>query len=269
MDGILLFFEQMPAWQKLAWVMACLAVSWALEGSFPLVQLGYRKWRHAGANFAFLATSLVINTSFSVAAVAIVAWTSTNEFGLLHLLDLPLWVELVLALVVLDLLAQYWAHYLLHKVRWMWRLHAVHHTDTKVDATTGTRLHPGDFAVREFFALGALLLTGAALAYYVIYRVTTIFFTLVTHANVAPPVWLDATLSWVFVTPNMHKFHHHFEQPWTDSNYGNMLSIWDRLFGTFVYADVNDIRYGLNVYSEGKEDDVLHQLALPFRHSGK
>mgnify|MGYP002623511654 CR=1 FL=1 len=265
MNEILLFFEQMPAWQKLARVMACLAVSWALEGSFPLVQLTYRKWRHAGANFAFLATTLVINTTFAVGAVAIVAWTSANEVGLLHLFELPLWLELVVALVALDLLAQYWAHYLLHKVRWMWRLHVVHHSDTKVDATTGTRLHPGDFAVREVFALAALLLTGAPLAFYVIYRITTIFFTLLTHANISPPVWLDATLSWVFVTPNMHKFHHHFERPWTDTNFGGILSIWDRLFGTFVYGDPREVEYGVDVADPDRDEDVWHQFILPFQ----
>ncbi|MDH3271354.1 MAG: hypothetical protein OEN56_08490 [Gemmatimonadota bacterium] len=73
MDQLLLFFEQMPAWQKLAWVMACLGASWILEGSFPLVRLAYRKWRHAGANFAFLGTSLVVNAAFAGASVAAVA----------------------------------------------------------------------------------------------------------------------------------------------------------------------------------------------------
>lgn len=178
MSELLLFFEQMPAWQKLAWVMACLAVSWALEGSFPLVQLAYRKWRHAGANFAFLATSLVINATF---------------------------------------------------------------------------------------ALGALLVTGAPLAFYVIYRITTIFFTVLTHANVSPPVWLDAKLSWVFVTPNRHKFHHHFERPWTDTNFGGILSIWDRIFGTFVYGDPRQVEYGVDVADPELDEDVWHQFTLPFR----
>ncbi|MDX1647133.1 MAG: sterol desaturase family protein [Longimicrobiales bacterium] len=265
MEQILLFFEQMPAWQKLAWVMACLVASWALEGSFPLVQLAYRKWRHAGANFAFLATSLLINATFAVGAVAVTAWTSERGFGLLYLFDLPVWAELIVALVVLDLLAQYWAHYLLHRVRWMWRLHVVHHSDTKVDATTGTRLHPGDFAVREVFALGALTATGAPLAFYVIYRITTIFFTLLTHANISPPERLDATLSWIFVTPNMHKFHHHVERPWTDTNFGGILSVWDRIFGTFVYGDPRQVEYGVDVADPELDEDVWHQFMLPFR----
>lgn len=265
MEGLLHFFEVMPTWQKVAWVMACLGVSWLLEGSFPLLQLSYRKWRHAGTNFAFLLTSLAINAIFGIASVAAVAWTASTGFGLLHVVSFPPLVELLAALVVFDFTAQYWAHYLLHKVRWMWRLHVVHHSDTKVDATTGARLHPGDYAVREVFALGALLVTGAPLGFYVVYRVTTIFFTFLTHANVAPPARLDAALSWVFVTPNMHKFHHHFERPWTDTNFGGILSIWDRLFGTFVYGDPLTVRYGVDVADPTRDEDVAHQFALPFQ----
>ena len=265
METLLLFFEQMPNSQKLIWVMACLAMSWLLEGSLPLVQLKYRKWRHAGANFVFLATTLIINAGFSAISVSATNWTSSQSFGLLHLFDTHVLVELAIALVLLDLTAQYWAHYLLHKVRWMWRMHVIHHSDTKVDATTGTRLHPGDFVVREVFALGALILTGAPLAFYVIYRVTTIFFTFLTHANISLPARADAVLSLVFVTPDMHKFHHHFERPWTDMNFGGILSVWDRMFGTFVYGDPRQVNYGVDVADPARDEDVMHQFALPFR----
>ena len=266
METLLLFFEQMPNSQKLIWVMVCLAMSWLLEGSLPLVQLKYRKWRHAGANFVFLATTLIINAGFSAISVSATNWTSSQSFGLLHLFDTHVLVELAIALVLLDLTAQYWAHYLLHKIRWMWRMHVIHHSDTKVDATTGTRLHPGDFVVREVFALGALVLTGAPLAFYVIYRVTTVFFTFLTHANISLPARADAVLSLVFVTPDMHKFHHHFERPWTDMNFGGILSVWDRMFGTFVYGDPRQVNYGVDVADPARDEDVMQQFALPFRH---
>jgi sterol desaturase/sphingolipid hydroxylase (fatty acid hydroxylase superfamily) len=265
MDALLLWFESMSTGQKLAWVMVCIGLSWVLEGSLPLVQLGYRKWRHAAGNFVFLATTLAINAAFGVLSLGAAAWTAAHGFGLLHLFELPTLAELVIAVVVLDLTAQYGAHWLLHQVKWLWRFHVVHHSDTKVDATTGTRLHPGDYAVREIIALAALFVTGAPLAFYVVYRLLTVFFTFLTHANVSPPAWLDATLSWVFVTPNMHKFHHHFERPWTDTNYGGILSVWDRLFGTFVYGDPRQVVYGVDVADPARDEDVAHQLALPFR----
>lgn len=264
MDAFLQFVEQMSTGQKLLWVMICLGLSWVLEGTLPLIQLRYRKWRHAGVNGTFLATSLLINAAFGVATVAATAWTASHGFGLLRLVELPVWVELLLALVLLDFVAQYVAHVLLHRVRWMWRLHVVHHSDTKVDATTGARLHPGDYAVREGFALAAVALTGAPLAFYLVYRVTTILFTFLTHANVSPPAWLDRSLSVVFVTPNMHKFHHHFERPWTDMNFGGILSVWDRMFGTFVYGDPRQVEYGVDVADPERDEDVIHQFALPF-----
>ncbi len=267
MDAFLDFFALMSTWQKLAWVMICLGLSWILEDFHPLVRLRYRKWRHAGVNGAFLATSLLINVLFGLATVAATAWTDATGFGLLHLFELSVWAELAIALIALDLTAQYWAHYLLHQVKWMWRFHVVHHDDTKVDATTGVRLHPGDYAVREIFALAAVMLTGAPFAYYIIYRVATIFFTFVTHANVAVPRWLDAPVSLLFVTPNMHKFHHHRKRPWTDTNYGGVLSIWDRIFATFVYGDPRQVVYGVDVADDARDEDVIHQFKLPFDYS--
>jgi sterol desaturase/sphingolipid hydroxylase (fatty acid hydroxylase superfamily) len=264
MDVFLAFFEQMPAWQRLAWVGVCLSLSWILEGSFPLLNLPYRKWRHAGVNLVFMFTSLVISLIFTAATVGITQWVAEARFGLLYLVDWPLWLEMVVALLLLDLIAQYTAHYLLHKVGFMWRFHMIHHSDTKVDATTGTRLHPGDFFVREVFALAGIVLIGAPLAYYLVYRFTTVFFTYLSHANVAVPRWLDGPVSWVFVTPNMHKFHHHHEMPWTDTNFGGIFAIWDRIFGTFVYGDPREVRYGLDLLDDATDEDLGFQMRMPF-----
>jgi sterol desaturase/sphingolipid hydroxylase (fatty acid hydroxylase superfamily) len=267
MESFLRFFEQMTTGQKLLWVLICLSAGWLLELLYPLVRLRYRKWRHAGVNAAFLLTRLVINLAFGVATVAVLAWLTPRQVGLLHLCDLPVWAELLLTLLLLDFVAQYVAHYLLHHVGWLWRFHIIHHSDTKVDATTGVRLHPGDYTVRETFALAGLILAGAPIAFYLVYRVVTIFFTFFSHANVAVPRWLDAPLSWVFVTPNLHKFHHHHERPWTDTNFGGIFSIWDRLFGTLVYDDPLKVHYGIDTLDGARDEDVLYQFRLPFeRH---
>ncbi len=265
MEAFLTFFEQMPTWGKLLWVLVCLGLSWVLEGSYPLVPLKYAKWRHAGVNGAFLGTTLLINVLFGAATLAVAEWTGRSSFGIVRWIELPLWAELMIVLIILDFTAQYVAHYLLHHVRPLWRFHVVHHSDTKVDATTGARLHPGDYAFREVFALGGMAVAGAPLAFYVFYRILTIFFTFLTHANVDPPAWLDASLSWIFVTPNMHKFHHHVERPWTDMNFGGILSVWDRMFGTFVYGDPRQVEYGVDVADPARDEDVVHQFALPFQ----
>ncbi len=207
---------------------------------------------------------MVVNVVFGLATAGVFIWLSQSQFGILHLFTAPIWVELILAILVLDLIAQYGVHYFLHKVKWMWRLHLIHHSDTHVDATSGTRHHPLDFIIRELFALLAVVIMGMPLAFYFFYRILTVFFTYWTHANIALPPKLDKVLSYVIVTPVMHKFHHHYQMPWTDTNYGNMFSIWDHLFGTYSYADPKAIVYGLDIVDSSKADDLGYQLKLPF-----
>ena len=269
MESFLNFFEFMPAWQKLTWIFICLTFTWVLEGNYPLVSLNYKKWKHAGVNLVFLSTSLIINVLFGLATLGIFAWMNQTGFGLLYLIDLPIWVEMIIAVLILDLVAQYFAHYLLHKHKWMWKFHMVHHSDSKVDATTGTRHHPGDYLIREVFALGAILITGIPIAFYLFYRIVTVFFAYFTHANIVMPYRIDKALSYIIITPNMHKFHHHFERPWTDTNFGNIFSFWDRMFGTMVYDDPKKVVYGLDVLDDNLDEHIGYQFKVPFDGSIK
>ena len=266
MNSFLTFVENLSLGQRIAWVAVCLGFSWLAEGLWPLLPTLKRTWRHAGVNTTFLLTTLAVNSGFALAAVGIAAATQRAGLGLFNLVELAPWLELLLALLALDFAAQYLAHVLLHRVGWLWRFHEVHHTDTAVDATTGARLHPGDFAAREGVALIVLGVMGMPLAYYLVYRLVTIFFTFFTHANLALPERLDRALSWIIVTPGFHKFHHHAELPWTDTNFGGILSIWDRWFNTLVYADPREIRYGLDGSVPGTADRLGYQMSLPFKN---
>ena len=105
---------------------------------------------------------------------------------------------------------------------------------------------------------------GMPIAFYLFYRILSVLFTYFTHANISLPKKVDKALSFVFVTPNMHKFHHHYQMPWTDKNFGNMFSFWDRLFGTFVCADISKIKYGLDIVDQTNDENILVQLRLPF-----
>jgi len=266
-EGFIQFFEQMPTWQRMVWVAICLSGGWIVENGRPLVRFDYRKWAHARVNLALFLFVAAIGAALATGMVGLFDWAARGQIGLLRAVDWPLWLELLLAVMALDLVAQYLAHFLLHKLGWMWRFHMVHHSDLQVDATTGTRIHPGDYLFREVFALATIVVVGIPIAGYLFYRFLTIFFTYATHANIDMPRWLDRPLSFVFVTPNMHKFHHHRDLPWTDTNYGNVFSFWDRIFGTFVYDDVTRIRYGLNVLDGRRDQGVLDQLKLPFDRS--
>ncbi|MDC8005112.1 sterol desaturase family protein [Aureisphaera galaxeae] len=269
MQEFLNFFETMPIWMKAGWVFLVLGFFWILEGHYSLFQLRYKKWKHAKVNLILLLFVMIINAVFGIATAGIFTWLNTSQFGLLHFFEAPIWVELILAILILDLIAQYGVHYFLHQIPAFWRLHIVHHSDKNVDATTGTRHHPIDFIIRETFALIAVVITGMPIAFYLFYRILSVLFTYWTHANISLPMALDKTLSYLIVTPNMHKFHHHFELPWTDTNYGNMFSIWDRLFGTFVYDDPKKIQYGVDLADHTDDESIAIQLGIPFNKNVK
>ncbi|NND89192.1 MAG: sterol desaturase family protein [Flavobacteriaceae bacterium] len=264
MQEFLLFFETMPVWMKAGWIFLILSLFWFLEGYYSFLKRPYKKWKHAKTNLILLGCVMLINVIFGIITAGVFLWLEESQIGMLSLFQAPIWLELLISILVLDLIAQYGVHYLLHQVPVLWRLHLVHHSDKHVDATTGTRHHPLDFMLRESFALLAVVIMGMPIAYYFFYRILSVLFTYFTHADIVLPLWLDKRLSYVIVTPHMHKFHHHRELPWTDSNYGNMFSIWDRLFGTFVYDDPDKIVYGLDITDHTDDENILVQLGLPF-----
>ncbi len=249
---------------KFGWLVLVMGLFWVAEGYYGFVKHEYRKWRHARVNLVLLAIVMAINVGFGLATAGIFSWIETSQFGLLGLIDAPLWLELIISILFLDLIAQYGAHYALHKVPFMWRLHIVHHSDTHVDVTTGTRHHPLDFLFREVAALVAVVLLGMPLAFYLFYRLVTVFFTYWTHANVRLPAKLERALGYVIVTPHMHKVHHHHTLPHTDTNFGNMLSIWDRLFGTYGEIEEEQLVYGVDVANYEHADNLGYQLGVPW-----
>ena len=249
-------------------LFGALIVAIFLESLIPSIEFGYRKLVHVATNMVFILTSGIISLGLAFLAYGFIDITRL-KFGLFHIIDIPLWMQLVVSLALLDLFGQYLVHACLHRYKWLWKLHLVHHSDTTVDASTGTRHHPGDILVRELLIFGLIVFIGIPAAFYVLYRIITPIFAYFTHANIHLPTGLDRALSWIIVTPQMHKFHHHFERPWTNSNYGNILSCWDRMFGTFVYANPDDIRYGLDTVDGQLDLNLAFQFGLPFNKTTK
>lgn len=269
MENFISFFASISTVDKLVWVVSCLTFFWTLEYFIPLFRHDYKKLKHDGINLVFFLFVMAINIAVGIIIVITFEWIERVQFGVLNWIEIPVLAELILSFLVLDFVSQYLAHYMLHRIKWMWKLHMVHHSDTKVDATTGTRQHPVEFILREGFAVTTIVVFGMPVAYYLFYRMVTIFFTYWTHANIHLPSWLDKILSLFIITPNAHKFHHHFERPWTDRNFGNVLSIWDRIFGTFVYENPKEIKYGLDVLDDAKDEDIGYQLNLPLNKNIK
>ena len=81
------------------------------------------------------------------------------------------------------------------------------------------------------------------------------------------PRAIDRALSWVIITPLMHKVHHHYTQPLTDTNYGNIFSFWDRIFGTFAQVDdTTELIYGIDTHMDPQENDKMgNLLKIPFQ----
>ena len=258
-------FAPFQALGRLCWLAAVLGLFWWAEGHYAAAfpPPGDRR-RGRRTNFVLLAIVMALNFFAAAGTVALLAWGERVGFGLFNAFDWPVWVELVVSVFVLDLVALYAAHVLLHRVPLLWRIHVVHHADRHVDLTTGTRHHPLDFLLRECLAVVVVSLLGTPLWVYLVYRGLSVLFTYWTHANVRLPAKLERALSYVIVTPRMHRVHHHHERPWTDTNFGNLFSWWDRLFGTYARVDERELVFGVDCADAARADDLRYQLGLPW-----
>lgn len=168
-----------------------------------------------------------------VLAVGAASDAATNGWGLFNKLGWPWWLEGVLAILMLDLAI--WAQHLVtHKVPILWRLHRVHHADRDFDVTTALRFHPIEIALSMLLKIVLVYLLGPAAWAVVLFEVILNGTAMFNHANIALPRALDRVLRKVLVTPDMHRVHHSVHRDEHDSNYGFSLSIWDRIFGTYI-----------------------------------
>jgi sterol desaturase/sphingolipid hydroxylase (fatty acid hydroxylase superfamily) len=270
MERLISFFDHIQPWQRSLLLAGGLVFFWIREGFFPKFHFRYQKFRHAGLNLLFTFTTLLINLAFAFAILRVSQYGSTRHYGLLYWVRLPSWLFLLAGVLILDLVSAWFIHWLEHRVKWMWKFHLVHHADTWVDVTTANRHHPGESVLRAFFTLLAVWITGAPMWLVFFYQSISVLFAQFSHANISLPKWLDHALSWVIVSPDMHKVHHHYLLPLTDTNYGNIFSIWDRLLGTFVRVDdTRELQYGIDLIASEEENNragALMQIPfLPYR----
>jgi sterol desaturase/sphingolipid hydroxylase (fatty acid hydroxylase superfamily) len=258
--------EQRPV-ERMAFIIGSLLILWVIEGAIPLLTLKYKKTKlkHAAVNLTFTVIHLIIHTGFGLLIVKLSDWAVAKQFGLVYWLNASVIFIIIISALVLDLFGGWLSHMIEHKVPLFWRMHIIHHADNNVDVTSGLRHHPLESVWRGLFFLMAIIICGAPIYAVMIYQTVLTVFVAFTHANISLPVWLDKGLSYVLVSPNMHKVHHHWKQPYTDSNYGAVFSIWDRLFGTYMQLDKSKLRYGLDrYYSNDKDEDLASLMKKPF-----
>ena len=268
MQEILDYFDTIESSTRSIFLVSGLALFLSLETIIPLFKMDYNKFRHAGINLTFTLITLIVNLIGALLIAAAVNFNLENNTGMLYLIgDLSPWIYVILGLIFLDLIGAWLIHWIEHRVKWMWKFHLIHHTDPSVDVTSGLRHHPGENIFRLMFTSLAVLVTGASLGLVMLYQTISAFFAALTHANIQMPSWIDKPLSWIFVTPHFHKIHHHYVQPHTDSNYGNIFSIWDHLFRTTSYVGVmDDLIYGIDTHMSPEEhSSIKNLLMIPFQ----
>lgn len=259
------YFETIPSSHRAMILAGGIAFFWIIENGIPLIKFSYRKWSHASLNLFLTATTVIINFLFAFWIINTSEWTEANNFGILPYFNLSLGFEILLGLLIMDFISAYLIHWIEHKIKFLWKFHMIHHADIYVDTTTANRHHPGESVFRAIFTLLAVFICGAPIYLVMLYQSISVVLSQFNHANISLPKKLDKIISWLIVSPNMHKIHHHFQRPQTDSNYGNIFSIWDRIFGTFYEMDPKDLKYGLDQLDDQTHNQLKYQLKIPFK----
>jgi sterol desaturase/sphingolipid hydroxylase (fatty acid hydroxylase superfamily) len=249
MDDIIAYFSSIPSTHRALIIAGGIAFFWILESIRPMIRFEYRKWHHAGINIFFTLTTIAVNFVMAFILLMSADWAEKNHFGILQWLpEMPSWLFMILGLLLLDLVGAYLAHIVEHKAKFLWRFHLIHHSDTWIDTTSANRHHPGESVIRFIFTTLGVVVSGTPMWLVFLYQSVSVVLSQFNHANISLPKPVDRILSWIIVSPDMHKVHHHYQMPYTDSNYGNIFSIWDRVFGTFKILPKEKIVYGIDTH---------------------
>ncbi|MFV8326052.1 sterol desaturase family protein [Flavobacterium sp. ZS1P14] len=267
MNAIVAYFSTIPSSHRGLILVGGITIFWLIENAFPLFNFTYKKWQHASINIFLTFTTIVINFCLAFILLKSADWTIVNHFGILQWLpQRSLGLYMIIGLLLLDLIGAYLPHLVEHKTKLLWRFHLVHHTDTWVDTTSANRHHPGESVIRFTFTILGVLIVGSPMWMVFLYQTISVVATQFNHANISLPKRLDTILSYFVVSPDMHKVHHHHALPYTDSNYGNIFSVWDRLFGTFMTLPKEEIIYGIDTHTKPEEHNQLKNLLqIPFQ----
>ena len=271
MQTLIEYFETIPSSHRSLILIGGLSFFWILENKFSLFRFKYKKWKHAFPNLFFTATTIVINFFLAFMLLNVSDWVVAKQFGLLNWIpESPIWINIFFGILFLDLVGAYLPHWLEHKIKPLWMIHLVHHSDHHVDTTTANRHHPFESLIRFIFTLFGVFLIGANIGIVMLYQSLSLISTQFNHANIKLPKKVDLFLSYLFVSPDMHKTHHHYRLPYTDSNFGNIFSIWDRLFGTYRTFNREKLVYGVDVFFDKEANGKIgHLLKQPFQPYSK
>ncbi len=237
---------------------------WILEGLNPFFSREKRRALHAKLNLSIAALNLLILLPSGILMAFMLDWSRTAWPGI-GILALPPVAEAIVILLLIDLLMYIW-HRLNHETEFLWRFHSVHHSDATLDVTTSWRFHYMEILFSELLRLPLFMLFGAGIEHLLLYSLLMTPVIEFHHSNLSIPPALDRLARLIIPSPMMHRLHHSTLRTEHDSNYGSMLSVWDRLFGTFLMKDnLDDLRLGLDNESDTDKQQLFPLLLRPFR----
>jgi sterol desaturase/sphingolipid hydroxylase (fatty acid hydroxylase superfamily) len=259
------------SWQPVA-LVAGLAVfsTWETVAPFFPHPGGRARLRHGVRNLTVAALNgLVIVVVFAAATVFVADRTAAHRWGVLNQVPLSPMAHGLLAILVFDVWT-YWWHRMNHRIPFLWRFHRMHHSDPEMDVTTGTRFHFGEIAMSSTIRLALIPAIGIPLVPMLIYDAILTASVQFHHSNTALPRRADRWLRYLLVSPFMHKVHHSRWRPETDSNYSSLLSVWDRLFGSYQEKeDYREIRLGLDEFDSDEHQTIRGLLVTPLANASR
>jgi sterol desaturase/sphingolipid hydroxylase (fatty acid hydroxylase superfamily) len=248
-------------------VYAALILTLWMTEVIILTPTAREKWRHTSNNVLFIITGLPIQLLMSILVLMVSSWAVTYHFGLLNLLPHAdsIFVKFIVGFFLLDF-CEYLYHVIMHKVKALWKFHIVHHTDQQLDVSTTVREHPGETFIRMCFLTIWVFALGASFELLLIRQTLQTIANITSHTCFRFPNKVEKWVGMVFVTPNIHQVHHHYQLPYTDCNYGDILSIWDRLFGTYNKLELGDTLFGIDTHMDKKlSNNFINVLKIPFK----
>lgn len=203
------------------------------EWKWPKRALTQNKLKRWFNNIALMVTGvLVVRVAVPMAAVGAAYFAENQHIGFANHFELPLWLEVVVIFVLLDL-AIYCQHAMFHVLPVMWRFHRAHHSDLDFDITTGVRFHPIEILISVFIKILLIVTWGAPVLAVILFEIVLNYMSMFTHCNICLNKKVERVLRWFIVTPDMHRVHHSVQENETNSNFAFNISVWDRIFGTY------------------------------------